>query len=67
MAVGKGKGWICEGFPRETTQSHQQLRAVNVSLSLAGTLLGLSLVCVVYVVFYLYKVHDEAFETNVVF
>ena len=67
MAVGKGKGWIREGFPRETTQSDQELRAVNVSLSLAGTLLGLSLVCVVYVVFCLYKVHDEAFETNVVF
>ena len=25
------------------------------------------IVCVVYVVFCLYKVHDEAFETNVVF
>ena len=25
------------------------------------------LVCVVYVVFCLYKVHDEEFETNVVF
>ena len=28
---------------------------------------GYVIVCVVYIVFCLYEVHDEAFETNVVF